>query len=104
MFLEPNDLPPLLLIANSDTIDVLYLNGTRTSTFGFLRGSGIQALDYIHNKNTICWIESRESSTQLKCTEISKTGKLTDEWIISTIPNLHSKYFKSEKVFFSRKK
>ncbi|KAM3855508.1 LOW QUALITY PROTEIN: low-density lipoprotein receptor-related protein 1B [Vipera latastei] len=87
---EPNDLPPLLLIANSDTIDVLYLNGTRTSTFGFLRGSGIQALDYIHNKNTICWIESRESSTQLKCTEISKTGKLTDEWIISTIPNLHN--------------
>uniref|UniRef100_A0A8C6XVP1 LDL receptor related protein 1B n=1 Tax=Naja naja TaxID=35670 RepID=A0A8C6XVP1_NAJNA len=80
---EPNDLPPLLLIVNSDTIDVLYVNGTRTSTFGFLRGSGIQTLDYTYNKNTICWIESRESSTQLKCVETSKTGKLTDEWIIN---------------------
>lgn len=92
LLLEPNDTPPVLLIANSDTIEVLYLNGTRASTLASVRGSGIQTLDFIYNKDTVCWTESRQSSSQLKCTEISKTGELTDEWIINTIPYLHSKY------------
>lgn len=90
------------MVASSDTIEVLYLNGTKSSTLGFVRGTGIQTLDFIYNMNTVCWIESRESSSQLKCVETSKTGMLTDEWIISTIPYLHSKYFKFEKVTSSK--
>ncbi|XP_048340447.1 low-density lipoprotein receptor-related protein 1B-like [Sphaerodactylus townsendi] len=87
---EPNDSPPVLLITNSETIDVVYLNGSRASALASIRGSGIQTLDYVYSKDTICWIESRESSNQLKCIKTSKTGMLTDEWIISTIPNLHN--------------
>uniref|UniRef100_A0A803TQP0 LDL receptor related protein 1B n=1 Tax=Anolis carolinensis TaxID=28377 RepID=A0A803TQP0_ANOCA len=87
---EPNDTTPVLLITNSDTIEVLYLNGTRASTLGSVRGNGIQTLDFIYKKNTICWIESRDSSNQLKCIESSKTRILSDEWIINTFPYLHN--------------
>lgn len=100
LLLEPNDTPPVLLIANSDTIEVLYLNGTRASTLGSVRGSGIQTLDFIHSKDIVCWTESKQSSSQLKCTEISKTGVLTDEWVINTIPYLHSKYLNLGMYFF----
>ncbi|KAF7241746.1 Low-density lipoprotein receptor-related protein 1B [Varanus komodoensis] len=91
---EMNDSPPVLLVANSDTIEILYLNGTRASTLGFVKGTAIQTLDFIFKMDTICWIESRGSSSQLKCIKTSRTGMLTDEWIISTIPYLHSKYLK----------
>lgn len=92
-FLEPNDRPPILLIANSETIEVLHLNGSKVSTQSSVKGTGIHTLDFIYNEDIICWIELRESSSQLKCIKITKTGQLTDEWIISIAQYLHSKYF-----------
>ncbi|CAM2100537.1 unnamed protein product [Caretta caretta] len=89
---EPSDRPPVLLIASSETIEVLYLNGSKVSTPNSVKGNGINTLDFIYNKDTICWIESRESSSQLKCTKISKAGRLTDEWIINIAQYLHRKF------------
>uniref|UniRef100_A0A7M4EJS2 Low-density lipoprotein receptor-related protein 1B n=1 Tax=Crocodylus porosus TaxID=8502 RepID=A0A7M4EJS2_CROPO len=87
---EPNDRPPILLIANSETIEVLYLNGSKVSTQSSVKGTGIHTLDFIYNEDTICWIELRESSSQLKCIKITKAGRLTDEWIINIAQYLHN--------------
>ncbi|EMP37955.1 Low-density lipoprotein receptor-related protein 1B [Chelonia mydas] len=92
---EPSDRPPVLLIASSETIEVLYLNGSKVSTPNSVKGNGINTLDFIYNKDTICWIESRESSSQLKCTKISKAGRLTDEWIINIAQYLHTLQLRS---------
>lgn len=92
LFSEPADRPPLLLVANSETIEVLYLNGSKVSARTPVKGSAILTLDYSYKEDTICWIESRDLSSQLKCTRITKAGKLTDEWIINIAQYLHSKY------------
>ncbi|KAK2516342.1 hypothetical protein Q9966_015104 [Columba livia] len=87
---EPADRPPLLLVASSETIEVLYLNGSKMSTRTPVKGSSILTLDYSYKEDTVCWIESRDLSSQLKCTKIMKTGELTDEWIINIAQYLHS--------------
>lgn len=83
----------MLLIANSETIEIFYLNGSKLATLSSVNGNEIHALDFIYNEDMICWIESRESSYQLKCIQITKTGKLTDEWTIHILQSFHSKHF-----------
>jgi len=92
LFLEPADRPPLLLIASSETIEVLHLNGSKASARTPVKGSAILTLDYSYKEDTICWIESRDLSSQLKCTKISKAGQLTEERTISIAQYLHSEY------------
>lgn len=92
---EPTDRPPMLLIANSETIEVFYLNGSKMATLTSVNGNEIHALDFIYNEDMICWIESRESSNQLKCIQITRTGRLTDEWTINILQSFHSKCFNS---------
>ncbi|XP_048808618.1 low-density lipoprotein receptor-related protein 1B isoform X3 [Lagopus muta] len=87
---EPADRPPLLLIANSETIEVLHLNGSKVSARTPIKGSSILTLDYSYREDTICWIESRDLASQLKCAKITKAGKLTDEWIINVVQYLHN--------------
>uniref|UniRef100_A0A8V0Y2X4 EGF-like domain-containing protein n=1 Tax=Gallus gallus TaxID=9031 RepID=A0A8V0Y2X4_CHICK len=86
---EPADRPPFLLIANSETIEVLHLNGSKVSARTPVKGSSVLTLDYSYREDTICWIESRDLASQLKCTKITKAGKLTDEWIINVVQYLH---------------
>ncbi|XP_040330903.1 low-density lipoprotein receptor-related protein 1B isoform X2 [Herpailurus yagouaroundi] len=87
---EPTDRPPMLLIANSETIEVFYLNGSKMATLSSVNGNEIHALDFIYNEDMICWIESRESSNQLKCIQITKTGRLTEEWTINILQSFHN--------------
>uniref|UniRef100_A0A8D1E780 EGF-like domain-containing protein n=2 Tax=Sus scrofa TaxID=9823 RepID=A0A8D1E780_PIG len=87
---EPTDRPPMLLIANSETIEVFYLNGSKMATLSSVNGNEIYTLDFIYNEDMICWIESRESSNQLKCIQITKTGRLTDEWTINILQSFHN--------------
>uniref|UniRef100_A0A8C4MYX3 LDL receptor related protein 1B n=1 Tax=Equus asinus asinus TaxID=83772 RepID=A0A8C4MYX3_EQUAS len=87
---EPTDRPPMLLIANSETIEVFYLNGSKMATLSSVNGNEIHTLDFIYNEDTICWIESRESSNQLKCIQITKTERLTDEWTINILQSFHN--------------
>ncbi|OXB82293.1 UNVERIFIED_CONTAM: hypothetical protein H355_004610 [Colinus virginianus] len=87
---EPAGRPPLLLIANSETVEVLHLNGSKVSARTPVKGSSILTLDYSYREDTICWIESRDLASQLKCTKITKAGKLTDEWIINVVQYLHN--------------
>lgn len=93
--LEPADRPPMLLIANSEIIEVFYLNGSKMATLSSVNGNEIHTLDFIYDEDMICWIESRESSNQLKCIQITRTGRLTDEWTINIIQSFHSKCFNS---------
>ncbi|XP_010214906.1 PREDICTED: low-density lipoprotein receptor-related protein 1B-like, partial [Tinamus guttatus] len=87
---EPTDRPPLLLVANSETVEVLYLNGSRASTRAPVKGSAVFTLDYVYKEDTICWIESKDPLSQLKCIKITKAGKLADEWIINIAQYLHN--------------
>lgn len=97
----------MLLIANSETIEVFYLNGSKMATLSSVNGNEIHTLDFIYNEDMICWIESRESSNQLKCIQITKTGRLTDEWTINILQSFHSEclnacYMPSFKGFICR--
>lgn len=92
-FLEPTDRPPLLLIASPETIEVFYINGSKMTTLSSANRNKIHTLDFIYNEEMICWIESRESSNQLKCGQMTKSGKLTDERIINILQSFRSKSF-----------
>lgn len=85
----------MLLIANPETIQVFYLNGSKMATLTSVNGNEIYTLDFIYNEDMICWIESRESSNQLKCIQITRTGRLTNELTINILQSFHSKYFNS---------
>lgn len=85
----------MLLIANSETIEVFYLNGSKMATLSLVNGNEIHTLDFIYNEDMICWIQSRESSNQLKCIQITRTGQLTDEWTINILQSFHSECFNS---------
>uniref|UniRef100_A0A2K5KTH0 LDL receptor related protein 1B n=1 Tax=Cercocebus atys TaxID=9531 RepID=A0A2K5KTH0_CERAT len=88
--IEPTDRPPILLITNFETIEIFYLNGSKIATLSSVNGNEIHALDFIYNEDMICWIESRESSNQLKCIQITKAGGLTDEWTINILQSFHN--------------
>lgn len=90
---EPTDRPPMLLIANSETIDIFYLNGSKMATLTSVNGKEIHTLDFIYNEDMICWIESRESSNRVKCIQITRTGRLTDEWTVNILQSFHSECF-----------
>jgi hypothetical protein len=92
---EPTDRPPMLLVGSSETIEVFYLNGIKMATLSSVNRNEIHALDFIYNEEMICWIESRHSSNQLKCIQITKTGRLINEWTINIFQSFHSEYFKS---------
>ncbi|XP_072818168.1 low-density lipoprotein receptor-related protein 1B-like [Vicugna pacos] len=87
---EPTDRPPMLLIANSQTIEVFYLNGSKMATLSSVNGKEIHTLDFIYSEDVICWIESIESSNQLKCIQMTKTERLTDEWAINILQSFHN--------------
>ncbi|ERE71509.1 prolow-density lipoprotein receptor-related protein 1 [Cricetulus griseus] len=89
-FLEPTDRPPLLLIASPETIEVFYINGSKMTTLSSANRNKIHTLDFIYNEEMICWIESRESSNQLKCGQMTKSGKLTDERIINILQSFRN--------------
>lgn len=65
------------------------------ATLTSVNGNEIHTLDFIYNEDMICWIESRESSNQLKCIQMTRTGRLTDEWTINILQSFHSKRFNS---------
>ncbi|KAI1237378.1 Low-density lipoprotein receptor-related protein 1B [Lamprotornis superbus] len=87
---RPADRAPLLLIASSETIEALYLNGSQMSAWSPVKGSAVVTLDYSYSEDTLCWIESRDLSSQLKCSKISKAGMLAEEWTISITQYLHN--------------
>lgn len=83
----------MLLIASPETIEVFYINGSKMTTLSTDNRNEIHTLDFIYNEEMICWIESRESSNQLKCGQITKSGRLADQRIINILQSFHSKSF-----------
>lgn len=58
-----------------------------------MKGSAVVTLDYSYREDSLCWIESRDLSSQLKCSKISKAGTLPEEWAINMAQYLHSEYW-----------
>ncbi|XP_064419902.1 low-density lipoprotein receptor-related protein 1B [Latimeria chalumnae] len=87
---EPADRPPLLLIANFQSILALYLNGTTVSTLDSDENNGTQTFDVIYDEDSICWVTISETSSELKCAMIIKTGWFTNQRIITMAQNLHN--------------
>ncbi|XP_038606813.1 low-density lipoprotein receptor-related protein 1B [Tachyglossus aculeatus] len=87
---EASDRPPLLLIANLEAIEMLYLNGSRVASLSPARGSEIQTLDYVYSEEVVCWIESQEATHQLKCTQIPKARGFAGERLISLPQSLQN--------------
>ncbi|XP_077129136.1 low-density lipoprotein receptor-related protein 1B isoform X2 [Ranitomeya variabilis] len=87
---EPADRPPVLLIANSETIEVLDINGGKALNRSSRNANGIHTLDFFYDENTVCWIESKKSSYQLKCHKITKTWTFTEERTIHVSQYLHN--------------
>ncbi|XP_041434027.1 low-density lipoprotein receptor-related protein 1B-like [Xenopus laevis] len=87
---EPADRPPVLLIANSETIEVLDINGGKAPTRSSMNANGIHTLGFIYDENKVCWIETKKTSNQLKCYKITKTGTFTDEQIIQIAQYLNN--------------
>lgn len=83
----------MLLIASPETIEVFHINGSKMTTLSSADRNEIHTIDFIYNEDRICWIESRESSNQLKCGQMTKSGRLTDERIINILQSFHSKSF-----------
>lgn len=91
LILEPADRPPVLLIANSETIEVLDINGGKALNRSSINANGMHTLDFFYDENTVCWIESKKSSYQLKCHKITKTWTFTEDKTIHVSQYLHSK-------------
>ncbi|CAH2305432.1 low-density lipo receptor-related 1B [Pelobates cultripes] len=87
---EPADRPPVLLIANSETIEVSDINGGKSPNRSSLNAIGISTLDFIYEDNSVCWIESKKPSYQLKCSKITKLWTFTDERIMHLSQYLHN--------------
>ncbi|XP_076784336.1 low-density lipoprotein receptor-related protein 1B-like [Arvicanthis niloticus] len=88
---EPTDKPPMLLIASPETIELFYINGSKMTTISSANRNEIHTLDFIYSEEIICWIESRESSNELKCGQMTKSGRLTDQKIIvNSLQSFHN--------------
>ncbi|KAL6038895.1 hypothetical protein STEG23_007723, partial [Scotinomys teguina] len=98
---EPTDRPPMLLIASPETIEVFYINGSKMTTLSTDNRNEIHTLDFIYNEEMICWIESRESSNQLKCGQMTKSGRLADQRVINILQSFHMPKYAIEGICHS---
>ncbi|XP_069472627.1 low-density lipoprotein receptor-related protein 1B isoform X1 [Ambystoma mexicanum] len=87
---EPAERFPVLLIANSETLEVVFLNGSNVSTSSPVNANGIQTLDFIFDKETVCWIESIEPENKLNCGNFTTSLAIVGEWTINISQYLHN--------------
>ncbi|KAJ8282634.1 hypothetical protein COCON_G00051530 [Conger conger] len=87
---EPGDRPPVLLIGNSERIAVTYLNGSSVPNVKSLDTNGTLALDFNHNNESVCWVTSTESSSQLRCAKMTKLKGFSEELQIKIGQNLQN--------------
>uniref|UniRef100_H3BGS9 Prolow-density lipoprotein receptor-related protein 1 n=1 Tax=Latimeria chalumnae TaxID=7897 RepID=H3BGS9_LATCH len=88
---EPVDRPPVLLIANSQSILATSLSGTPVSTINPTSTKQTTAMDFNYANETVCWIHVGDaaSHTIFKCARIPNLKGFTDERTINISLSLH---------------
>ncbi|KAL1021804.1 hypothetical protein UPYG_G00018280 [Umbra pygmaea] len=92
---DPGDRPPVLLIASREHLTVLYLNGTSIPNLKPLDCNGtIRTLDFSYKDESLCWISSTNSKSNLWCATITKLKGFSQMRRLKTEENLENvKYF-----------
>lgn len=87
----PVDRLPVLLIANSQNIQVTSLSGTTVHSLLSTTTKQTTAMDFLYAEETVCWIHVGDtpSSTHLKCARIPNLKSFTEERIINISLSLH---------------
>lgn len=93
LFSEAGDRPPVLVVANLDTITVTHLNGTMVPNMKSLDTNATQTLDFRHKDESLCWLSSSESEGHLLCASMTKLKGFSETRRIHVGQNLQSKYY-----------
>ncbi|XP_063064253.1 low-density lipoprotein receptor-related protein 1 isoform X3 [Engraulis encrasicolus] len=85
----PTDRPPILLIANSQSIQATTLNQQQT-TFS-VTTKQTMAMDFLYAEDTVCWIHMGDgpATTLLKCGKIQNVKSFTDIRVVNISLSLH---------------
>ncbi|KAG9261064.1 low-density lipoprotein receptor-related protein 1B-like [Astyanax mexicanus] len=76
---DPGDRPPMLLIANQNSLSVSYLNGSSVTNMKAVDVNGTQTLDFIHRDETLCWLQTSRSAGQLWCAKLTKQKGISEK-------------------------
>uniref|UniRef100_A0A8B9L9Z0 EGF-like domain-containing protein n=1 Tax=Astyanax mexicanus TaxID=7994 RepID=A0A8B9L9Z0_ASTMX len=89
---DPGDRPPMLLIANQNSLSVSYLNGSSVTNMKAVDVNGTQTLDFIHRDETLCWLQTSRSAGQLWCAKLTKQKGISEKRQIRIPQDLQSEY------------
>ncbi|KAL0151229.1 hypothetical protein M9458_053420, partial [Cirrhinus mrigala] len=86
----PVDRLPVLLIANSQNIQITSLSGSSSPSL-YITTKQTTAMDFLYAQETVCWINVGDSpaGTRLKCAKITGLKSFTDERTINISLSLH---------------
>uniref|UniRef100_A0A672MS28 LDL receptor related protein 1 n=1 Tax=Sinocyclocheilus grahami TaxID=75366 RepID=A0A672MS28_SINGR len=86
----PVDRLPVLLIANSQNIQITSLSGSSSPSL-YISTKQTTAMDFLYAQETVCWINVGDSpaGTRLKCAKITGLKSFTDERTINISLSLH---------------
>nr|XP_015214112.1 PREDICTED: low-density lipoprotein receptor-related protein 1B isoform X3 [Lepisosteus oculatus] len=88
--IEPNDRPPVLLIANSENIAIASLTGNTVPDLRPVITNGTVTLDFSYSKESICWVTTPEYNSQLRCAKMTKLKGISEEQGIRMGQNLQN--------------
>ncbi|MBN3319690.1 LRP1B protein, partial [Atractosteus spatula] len=88
--IEPNDRPPVLLIANSENIAIASLTGNTVPDLRPVITNGTVTLDFSYSKESICWVTTPEYNSQLRCAKMTKLKGISEEQVIRMGQNLQN--------------
>ncbi|XP_076069558.1 LDL receptor protein 1 isoform X2 [Oratosquilla oratoria] len=80
---EPEDEPPMLLIAASEGIELLYLDESNIKTVGVVKVKNAVAIDFDHRNRTVCWITFEFSYPTFTCALIDD---MNVTWTLAQLP------------------
>ncbi|XP_067287513.1 low-density lipoprotein receptor-related protein 1 isoform X2 [Pseudorasbora parva] len=86
----PVDRLPVLVIANSQNIQITSLSGSSSPSL-YISTKQTTAMDFLYAQETVCWINVGDSptGTHLKCAKITGLKSFTDERAINISLSLH---------------
>uniref|UniRef100_A0A3P9A5H3 EGF-like domain-containing protein n=1 Tax=Esox lucius TaxID=8010 RepID=A0A3P9A5H3_ESOLU len=88
---DPGDRPPVLLIASTNHITVMYLNGSSIPNLKPLDTNGtIHTLDFNYKEESLCWVSSTNSKGHLWCSTMTKLKGFSQMRRVKTEENLEN--------------
>ncbi|XP_035376859.1 low-density lipoprotein receptor-related protein 1B [Electrophorus electricus] len=87
---DPGDRPPVLLMANPNSVLVTHLNGSSVPNTKALDTHGTETLDFLHRDETVCWISATKPAGQLWCAKMVKLKGISEKRQIRISQNLQN--------------